>query len=105
MNEQRMTLPKPKQWEPLAAIPIFAGLYWLLAASGGHWLFWGLVPGALMLMGGMALLLMPGDLRITEYMAGGAFLGFLVLLPVMITGGFGDAFMGALTAAGAYLTA
>ena len=40
-----MTLPKPKQWEPLAAIPVIAGLYWLLAAAGGHWLFWGLVPG------------------------------------------------------------
>jgi hypothetical protein len=105
MNEQRMTLPKPKQWEPLAAIPIFAGLYWLLAASGGHWLFWGLVPGALMLMGGMALLLMPGDLRITEYMAAGAALGLLFVLPVLVTGGMGDAFLGALTAAGAFLTA
>ena len=30
-----MTLAKPKQWEPLAAIPILAGLYWLLAPHLG----------------------------------------------------------------------
>jgi hypothetical protein len=105
MNETGMTLPKPKQWEPLAAIPIFAGLYWLLAATGGHWLFWGLVPGTLMLMAGAALLLMPGDLRITEYMAAGGFIGLIFVLPVLITGGLGAAFIGALTAAGAFLVA
>ena len=100
-----MTLPKPKQWEPLAAIPIIAGLYWLLASAGGDWLFWGLLPGALMLMGGMALLLMPGDLRITEYMALGGFFGMLALLPVLMSAGFGEAFIGGLGAVAAYLTA
>jgi hypothetical protein len=100
-----MTLPKPKQWEALAAIPILAGLFWLLASAAGDWLFWGLLPGALMLMSGMALLLMPGDLRITEYMALGGFLGLLVALPVMIWGGFGDAVLGAAGALAAYLTA
>lgn len=100
-----MTLPKPTQWEPLAAIPIVAGLYWLLGSASGGWLFWGLVPGALMLMGGMALLLMPGDLRITEYMALGGFLGVLLVLPVLISGGFGAGFLGTLAALGAYLTA
>jgi hypothetical protein len=100
-----MTLPKPKQWEPLAAIPILAGLYWLLASADGGWLFWGLVPGALMFMAGTALLLMPGDLRITEYMAGGAFVGGLFLLPVLIWGSFGDALLAAVAAAGAFLTA
>jgi hypothetical protein len=100
-----MTLPKPKQWEPLSVIPIIAGLFWLLAAGDGHWLFWGLLPGALMLMSGMALLLMPGDLRITEYMALGGFLGVLVALPVLVVAGFGDAFLGTLGAVAAYLTA
>ena len=100
-----MNLPKPTQWEPLAAVPIFAGLFWLLASAQGGWLLWGLVPGALMLMGGMALLLMPGDLRITQYMALGGFLGVVLLLPVLISGGFGATFFGALGAVGAYLVA
>jgi hypothetical protein len=100
-----MTLPKPKQWEPLSAIPIVAGLYWLLGGTDGGWLLWGLVPGMLMLMSGMALLLLPGDLRINQYMALGGMLGMLMLLPVMITGGFGSALMGTLLALGAYLTA
>src|SRR5690348_3143118 len=73
-----MALAKPKQWEPLAAIPIIAGLHWLIASASGGWLLWGLLPGALMLMSGMALLLLPGDLRITEYMAAGGFLGVLL---------------------------
>ena len=100
-----MTLAKPKQWEPLAAIPIVAGLYWLLAAGDGDWLFWGVVPGCLMLMGGMALLLLPGDVRITEYMAGGAFLGLAVLLPVLVWGGVGDAILAGLAAVATFLTA
>jgi hypothetical protein len=85
-----MTLPKPKQWEPLAAIPVLAGLFWLLAAAGNHWLFWGMVPGCLMLMSGLALLLMPGDLRITEYMGAGGLLGILAILPVLFSGGVGE---------------
>jgi hypothetical protein len=98
-----MTLPKPKQWEPLSAIPILAGLYWLLASSGHHWLFWGLVPGCLMLMSGLALLLMPGDLRITEYMGAGGFLGIAGVLPVLFMGGVGDALFAGLAAVGTYL--
>ncbi len=100
-----MNLPKPKQWEALAAVPIAAGLYWLLASYGGGWLFWGLLPGILMLSAGVALLLMPGDPRITQYMAAGGLLGLLLVLPVLLFGGFGDALMAGLLAAGGYLTA
>lgn len=100
-----MTLPKPKQWEILSAIPILAGLYWLIGSVEGGWLFWGIVPGMLMLMSGMALLLMPGDLRITEYMALGGCLGVILLLPVLFSGGFGTALLAGLGAVGAYLTA
>ena len=99
-----MTLAKPKQWEPLSAIPIAAGLYWLVAAGEGDWLLLGAVPGALMLMSGMALLLLPGDVRITEYMAGGAFLGLFLLLPVLIWGGPAEAFFGGLGALATFLT-
>jgi hypothetical protein len=100
-----MTLAKPKQWEPLAAIPILAGLYWLVAAGEGDWLLLGVVPGALMLMSGMALLLLPGDVRITEYMAGGAVVGAVLLLPVLIWGGVIDALAAGLGAALTFLTA
>ncbi|MGH8443153.1 MAG: alpha/beta hydrolase family protein [Nevskiaceae bacterium] len=99
-----MTLGKPIQWEPLAAIPILAGLFWLAASAAGGWLFWGVVPGSLMLMSGMALLLLPGDLRITEYMAAGGLLGIAVLLPVTLDGGLGDALLAGLSAAAAFLT-
>jgi dienelactone hydrolase len=100
-----MDMLKPRQWELLAVLPILAGLYWLLASYGNGWLFWGLVPGTVMLSTGVALLLWPGDLRITEYMAGGALLGLLLVLPVMISGGFGDAMIAAAGAAASYLTA
>jgi hypothetical protein len=100
-----MTLPKPKQWEPLAAIPILTGLYWLLASGTGDWLLWGLVPGTLLVMSGLALLLMPGDLRITEYMALGGFVGALLFVPVLISGGFGDALLATIGAVASYLTA
>ena len=100
-----MNLPKPKQWEPLSAIPIAAGLYWLLGAADGGWLFWGLLPGMLMLMSGMALLLMPGDLRVNEYMALGGAIGVVLVLPVMVPGGFGAGVMGLVLAAAAYVTA
>ncbi|MGH8482121.1 MAG: alpha/beta hydrolase family protein [Nevskiaceae bacterium] len=101
-----MTLAKPRQWEPLAAIPIGAGLFWLLAGSGGDWVFWTLVllpPGALMLMSGMALLLLPGDVRITEYMAAGGFLGLALLLPMLVGSGLTDAFVAGLGAAATFL--
>jgi hypothetical protein len=81
------TVAKPRQWEPLAAVPIAAGLFWLVGAAEGDWLLIGVVPGALMFMSGMALLLLPGDVRITEYMAGGAFLGMAALVLVLIWGG------------------
>jgi hypothetical protein len=100
-----MNLPKPRQWEALAIVPTAAGLYWLLAGYGGGWLFWGLVPGILMLSTGVSLLLMAGDARITHFMAAGGLIGFVLVLPVMLFGGFGDAVMAGLLAAGSYLTA
>lgn len=98
-----MTATVPKRWEALSALPILAGLYWLLASYGGHWLLLGLVPGALMLMSGLSLLLMPGDLRIPQYMAAGGFLGVAVIPLVWIFGNFGDALAGGLLAAASFL--
>jgi len=100
-----MEVPTPRQWEPLAIVPILAGLYWLLGAQIGDWLFWGLLPGALMLSTGVAMLLFPGEIRVTEYMAAGGFVGLVFVLPVLIDGGAEAGLVGGLLAAAAYLTA
>ena len=39
-GETKMLLPKLKQWEGLAFVPISAGLHWLLAHEGGPWRIW-----------------------------------------------------------------
>ena len=95
----------PRQWEPLALVPLFAGLYWLLANEGGGWLFWAFIPGSVMLASGVALLLMPGDSRITGLMALAAALGILLTPITWWVGGFGAAFLCTLTALGTFLTA
>jgi len=78
-------MPHPKRWEILSWIPIAVGLFWLLARNDGHWLIWALLPGGVLLSTGVSLLLMPGDPRITAYMAlasvvGAAFAVILFLL-------------------------
>ncbi len=88
-----MELPAPRQWEPLSFVPILAGLCWLLPDAGGAWLFWALLPGVLLLSSGTALLLFPGDPRISAYMALAGFLGVLFFLPAWIAGGFGQALL------------
>jgi len=86
-----MQSPKPKQWEPLAVIPIIAGLCWLLPDGGLSWLLWALLPGTVLLSCGVALLLFPGDPRICAYMALAATIGALFYLPAWFAGGFGPA--------------
>lgn len=100
-----MQYPTPKQWEWAALMPILAGLYWLLAHHGSGWLFWALLPGSLMLATGVALLLMPGDVRVTGFMAAGGLFGVLFALPLAYSGGFGAALVAALFAAGTFLVA
>ena len=78
--------PKPKQWEALAVVPLVAGLFWLWAGTG-WWLFWGLLPGLLLVASGAALLLMPGDRRVQEYMALGGLLGMWLAFLALFAGG------------------
>ncbi|HZP12620.1 MAG TPA: hypothetical protein VFB36_09385 [Nevskiaceae bacterium] len=80
---------KPKQWEPLSAIPIAAGIVWLFGGHGIAWWIFALVPGTLMLASGVSLLFWPGDLRHTEYLGAAAFVGMFAAIPEMIVGGFG----------------
>lgn len=81
-----ITPPLPKQWEPLAAVPLLAGLWWLGVGEGLGWLLWSLIPGALLTATGLALLLFPGDRRITEYMALGGVLGLLIAPLALLAG-------------------
>ncbi|MGH8455616.1 MAG: alpha/beta hydrolase family protein [Stenotrophobium sp.] len=96
---------QPKRWESLSGVPVIAGLYWLLAESGGHWLIWALIPGALLLSTGVTLLLMPGDERATGYMSLGGIIGVLLSLGAMISGHFGAALLCAFGSAASYLVA
>lgn len=100
-----MELSTPKQWEWLSLVPMAAGLYWLLAHDGGGWLIWSVVPGALLLSSGVALLLMPGDHRILGVMGGGAVLGVLATPLAWIAGDLGAAFYGALASIASLLVA
>lgn len=80
---------KPRQWEPLSLVPIAAGAFWLFGGSGAGWWLCAAVPGALMLSSGTSLLLWPGDLRHTEYLAAAGVIGVALGLPAMIAGGAG----------------
>ncbi|HVT35829.1 MAG TPA: prolyl oligopeptidase family serine peptidase [Nevskiaceae bacterium] len=100
-----LELPKPKQYEKLSWVPILAGLYWLTASQGGHWLVFAAVPGSLLLMSGLALFLMPGNPRITAYMALAAALGIVLSLLAMFSGGFAAGFVAMLGSMASFLTA
>lgn len=68
-----MTL-KPSQFNPLAFVPLLAGLAWLQGGDGLAWLLV-LAPGLLLTASGVSLLLWPGDQRIFRYMALGGLIG------------------------------
>jgi hypothetical protein len=100
-----MQIPKPKRWEILSWIPIAVGLYWLLARNDGHWLIWALLPGSVLLSTGVALLLMPGDPRITAYMALASVAGVGFALILFVIGNVGPALVCLIGSAGCFLVA
>jgi len=76
---------------PKAAwVPLLSGLSWLWVGPG-HGIFFTLLtalPGSLLLGSGVALLLVPGDRRITHYAALGGLLGAVIALPALFAIGF-----------------
>jgi dienelactone hydrolase len=84
----------PPRWHFEAWIPLIAGLYWLWSAPGhgiAGFLF-SVLPGSLLLGSGLAMLLMPGDPRISQFAALGGALGVLVALPSFLVVGLTHGF-------------
>ena len=81
---ERIRFPK-EAW-----ILLLAGLCWLWMAPD-HGLIFRLmatIPGCLLLGSGVALLLWPGDPRMTHFAGLGALLGSLVAFPALFVSGF-----------------
>jgi hypothetical protein len=95
----------PRRYDWLSLVPIAAGLWWLLAAHGLGWLLWGILPGLLLLVGGISLLLWQEPAKQTQYMALGALLGCLFWLPAAWSGSFGGALVALLLSLASYLVA
>lgn len=100
-----MQMQQPKRWEILSWIPIAVGLFWLLVHNDGHWLFWALLPGSLLLATGVALLLMPGDPRIPAYMALASAVGAAFAIILFLFGNVGSAFICFVGSVGSFLVA
>ena len=83
MSEQSR-LPKA------AWVPFLSGLSWLWIAPGQGIFFMllAVLPGSLLLGSGVALLLVPGDRRITHYAAFAGLLGAVIALPALFAVGF-----------------
>jgi hypothetical protein len=79
------------RWPREAWIPLAAGLIWLWRAPehGLLGFLFGVLPGCLLLGGGVSMLLMPGDRRIAQFAALGGVLGVLFSVPAFFIVGFG----------------
>ncbi|MGQ0618824.1 MAG: alpha/beta hydrolase family protein [Panacagrimonas sp.] len=98
-------LEPPRQWDWTALAPIAAGLFALLIVEGWLGALFAGLPGVIWLATGLALLCLPGDRRVTSYMALGGVLGALFVLPVMFVTGFLDGLIFAALATGCFVAA
>ncbi len=83
-------MPEQARFPKAAWVPLLSGLSWLWIAPG-HGIFFTLLTaplGALLVGSGVALLLVPGDRRITHYSAFGGLLGTVIALPALFAIGF-----------------
>jgi acetyl esterase/lipase len=61
------------------------------------------VPGCLMVGSGVMMLLTPGDLRISQFAAGGGVIGVVIAIPILIFADFGSGLVLILASAASYL--
>jgi dienelactone hydrolase len=69
-------------------VAIAAGLAWIAAGEGVFGFLFGAVPGALMLAGGTASLLLPGDVRTPQLIALGSACALVAAVPMIFAVGF-----------------
>ncbi|MGQ0529297.1 MAG: alpha/beta hydrolase family protein [Panacagrimonas sp.] len=103
MTSRPLMLPRQYQWWGL--VPVVAGLFALNLVAG---VFTGVlvgVPGLLWLLTGLSMLLLPGDPRVTAYMALASLLALLVSLPLVFISGFGEGVLLALLAMASFIVA
>ncbi len=87
---------KPLPRFPVEAVfPTLAGLLWLLmgAGSGFFGFLLSVLPGTLLLAGGVTTVLLPGDERSPQLAALGSVLGLVVAIPVALSVGFWGALL------------
>ncbi len=88
-------------------LPILGGLLWLLAGAGSG--FFGflvsVVPGSLLLAGGVTTLLLPGDERAPQLAAIGSVTGAVFAFPVALSVGFWTALLLLLLSGGSFVAA
>ncbi|MFQ5513993.1 MAG: alpha/beta hydrolase family protein [Myxococcota bacterium] len=72
-------------------IPVLGGLVWLLAGAGSGFFgfLFSVLPGSLLLAGGVAAILLPGDERTPQLAALGGALGLVLALPLVLAVGPG----------------
>jgi hypothetical protein len=72
-------------------LPLLAGISWLLSIGDGglYGFVVAVLPGALLLGGGVATFLLPGDLRTQQITAAGGVIGALAFLPAVFAAGPG----------------
>jgi hypothetical protein len=101
-------MSEPSRFPREAWVPLLAGLAWLWNAPNHGFIgfLFSVLPGCLLVGGGISMLLMPGDRRIAQFAALGGALGIVLALPAFFVVGFGAgvilvaASVAALTAAG-----
>ena len=100
-------MSKSRRFPREAWLPVVAGLVWLWNGSSAGFLGFAVcaVPGALLLGSGVAMLLMPGDPRITQLASLGGIGGAVLALPATLFVGFLATTVMILTALAAALSA
>lgn len=103
MSARPLRLPQQFQWWGL--LPTIAGLYALHLVSGVFSALFAGAPALLWLATGLSLLLLPGDPRVTAYMALGAVLGALSAIPLLFMEGLDAGVVMALLSAAIFIVA
>lgn len=87
----QVPVPPGRSW--LGVLPILAGVLWLLSVNGVIWGALSLVPSAVLVAGGVCVLLLPGDARALGLIGMGGLLGVLMSPLAWLFTGLGTALL------------